>query len=135
MRGICYSPVPVGEDPGYHAPFGDYFTSQYSGLFERDLALMAEMGANTIRMYTFSTSLRHTQFLDAALAHGLSVVAVFEMGGAEDTTLQPASSLAIVQTRLQVPAGMHGLTFTWRSRALACTLSGDSYTRRSSRCM
>ena len=49
VRGVCYSPVPIGEDPGYAKPYGDYFTTQYARIFERDLALMAAMGANTVR--------------------------------------------------------------------------------------
>ena len=29
VRGVCYSPVPVGSDPGYGEPWGDYFTTEY----------------------------------------------------------------------------------------------------------
>ena len=35
LRGVCYSPVPTGQDPGYGEPYGDYFTSQYEGIFKR----------------------------------------------------------------------------------------------------
>ena len=101
MRGICYSPVPWGDDPGYAEPYGDYFTSQYEPLFARDLALMAEMGANTVRVYTWSTSARHGTFLDMAHHLGLAVVAVFEMGTAEQTPLVEPRDLAYAQTRLQ----------------------------------
>lgn len=57
MRGVCYSPAPYGDaskgakgaDPGYAEPWGDYFTSEWHGIFRRDLKLMQMMGANTIR--------------------------------------------------------------------------------------
>ena len=85
MRGICYSPTPVGEDPGYAQPYGDYFTDSYEGIWSRDIELFVNMGANTIRLYTFSTSARHTRFMDAAMEAGLTVMAVFEMGTAKET--------------------------------------------------
>lgn len=60
MRAISYSPAPRGDDPGYSEPWGDYFTDEYAGVFTRDLTLMKDMGANTIRIYAFKTSIRHT---------------------------------------------------------------------------
>ena len=116
MRGISYSPVPTGEDPGYALPYGDYFTSQYEPLFARDLALMAEMGANTVRVYTWSTSARHGTFLDMAHHLGLAVVAVFEMGTAEQTPLVEPRDLAYAQTRLQAKVratGGHPAVVSW----------------------
>ena len=87
VRGICYSPVPVGHDPGYGEPWGDYFTTEYYEIFQRDIKLFVEMGANTIRLYTFKTSERHTFFLDAADDADLIVMGAFEIGTAEHTSL------------------------------------------------
>ena len=84
-RAVSYSPVPIGEDPSYHEPFGDYFTDNYGGIWRRDLALFKEMGANTVRLYAWRLKSRHNQFLDEADRHGLTVMSVFEMGTAEDT--------------------------------------------------
>ena len=56
----------MGHDPGYAEPRGDYFTSTYRAIFERDIELMVQMGANTIRLYTFKRSRRHADFLDLA---------------------------------------------------------------------
>ena len=56
----------MGHDPGYAEPRGDYFTSTYRAIFERDIELMVQMGANTIRLYTFKRSRRHVDFLDLA---------------------------------------------------------------------
>ena len=44
MRGICYSPVPWGDDPGYAEPYGDYFTTEWEAIFTRDIALFVAMG-------------------------------------------------------------------------------------------
>jgi len=66
VRAVCYSPVPVGHDPGYSEPWGDYFTAEWVDVFTRDVALFVEMGANAIRLYTFKTSQRHRFFLDVS---------------------------------------------------------------------
>ena len=34
MRAVCYSPVPVGADPDWFEPYGDYFTSNYAGILK-----------------------------------------------------------------------------------------------------
>ena len=52
MRAVCYSPVPVGWDPDWFEPYGDFFTNDYAGIFERDIPLMAAAGVNTMRIYT-----------------------------------------------------------------------------------
>ena len=116
MRGICYSPTPVGEDPGYAQPYGDYFTDSYEGIWSRDIELFVNMGANTIRLYTFSTSARHTRFMDAAMEAGLTVMAVFEMGTAKETPLTPARNLNYAQQRLLVKvkaAAAHPALTAW----------------------
>ena len=46
VRGVCYSPVPVNESV-YFAPYGDYFTSEYSFIWLRDLPLIKAMGARS----------------------------------------------------------------------------------------
>ena len=71
IKGICYSPTPINESV-YFAPYGDYFTADYSFIWLRDLPLMAAMGANVIRTYGWQPSNDHTAFLDAARAHGES---------------------------------------------------------------
>ena len=34
MRGVSYSPVPLGHDPSYHEPFGDYFTDEFHDIIK-----------------------------------------------------------------------------------------------------
>ena len=115
MRGICYSPVPVGQDPGYGLPYGDYFTTEYEELFTRDLDLMVQMGANTVRLYTLSTSVRHQVFLDAAFSRNLTVVAVFEMGTAQDTPLGSEDNrrYAEARLRLKLRVNRHPAIISW----------------------
>ena len=106
----------MGEDPGYAQPYGDYFTDSYEGIWSRDIELFVNMGANTIRLYTFSTSARHTRFMDAAMEAGLTVMAVFEMGTAKETPLTPARNLNYAQQRLLVKvkaAAAHPALTAW----------------------
>ena len=64
MRALCYSPVPVGWDPDWFEPYGDFFTSEYAGIYERDIPLIAAAGINTLRIYTLKYSHRHTHFFE-----------------------------------------------------------------------
>ena len=50
---------------------------------------MKEMGANTLRLYAFKTSVRHTKFLDHAMALDLTVFAAFELGSCSMRRVSP----------------------------------------------
>ena len=50
VRGICYSPVPINASV-YFAPYGDYFTAEYSFIWLRDIPLIKAMGARGLRRY------------------------------------------------------------------------------------
>lgn len=75
-RGVAYQPTPLGDDPSASQPFGDYFTSAYSSLWERDLPLLRAMGANIIRIYGWSDSANHDAFLDACYNGGVDPIYV-----------------------------------------------------------
>ena len=47
MRGVAYSPTPVGVDPA--AQSLDFFSDTYQRIYDRDLPLMAAAGINTVR--------------------------------------------------------------------------------------
>lgn len=64
VRGVCYHPVPVGLDSATGAPWGDYFTANYAALHDRDLPLLRDLGANTVRVYGWAPGADHTAFLD-----------------------------------------------------------------------
>jgi len=90
IRGMCYSPVPINESV-YFAPYGDYFTADYSFIWLRDLPLIKSMGVNVVRTYGWQLANDHTAFLDAATNNDLYVMATFYMGDATET---PVSTTA-----------------------------------------
>ena len=65
VKGVVYSPVPIGEDP-HASPYGDYFTAPYSALHNRDLPVLRTLGANAVRLYHWEKSADHFDFLDQA---------------------------------------------------------------------
>jgi hypothetical protein len=69
IKGIVYSPVPIGIDPETTPPYGDYFTPDYSTIYNRDLPLLRQMGANTVRVMSWN-NVDHTDFLDKAYNGG-----------------------------------------------------------------
>ena len=83
MKGVGYSPVPIGIDPEISPPYGDYFTSAYGPIYSRDIPILRRMGANTIRLWGWNNAADHTDFLDMAYNDGnapIYVVVTFWMG-------------------------------------------------------
>lgn len=70
VRGVCYQPTPIGENPSTAPPWGDYFTAGYSNLWARDFANLRNMGANVIRCYGWTIGADHSAFLNAAYNGG-----------------------------------------------------------------
>lgn len=66
IKGVNYGPAPIGVNSATMAPFGDYFTPEYSALWQRDFPLIHALGANTVRVAAWNASLDadHTPFLD-----------------------------------------------------------------------
>jgi hypothetical protein len=79
VRGICYSPTPINESV-YFAPYGDYFTAEYSYIWMRDLPAIKAMGVNVVRTYGWQPANDHTAFIKALASHGLYLFATFYMG-------------------------------------------------------
>jgi hypothetical protein len=75
VKGVVYSPTPIGDDP-QSAPFGDYFTDDYSAIHDRDLPVLRELGANALRLYYWDKSADHHQFLDKAYNGGINPIYV-----------------------------------------------------------
>jgi uncharacterized repeat protein (TIGR02543 family) len=76
IKGVGYSPVPIGVDPETTPPYGDYFTSGYSSIYDRDLPLLRQMGANTIRLWCWNNIADHLDFLDKAYNIGVNPIYV-----------------------------------------------------------
>ena len=75
VKGVGYAPTPIGQDPAF-PPNGDYFTTDYHALYSRDLSLLRQMGANTIRLWGWRYDGDHEDFLDAAYNNGVRPIYV-----------------------------------------------------------
>jgi hypothetical protein len=75
-KGVGYAPTPIGDDPDISPAHGDYFTSGYSAIYRRDLPLLREMGANTVRLWGWKYDADHSDFLDAAFNNGVRPIYV-----------------------------------------------------------
>jgi hypothetical protein len=51
VKGMNYSPVPIGTAPG-SPPYGDYFVPNYANVWKPDLDKIREAGINVIKLYT-----------------------------------------------------------------------------------
>jgi hypothetical protein len=76
VKGVVYSPVPIGDDPETMSPYGDYFTSDYSGIYNRDFPLLSDMSANTVRLWNWDNNADHLDFLDKAYNGGVTPIYV-----------------------------------------------------------
>jgi hypothetical protein len=92
VKGVVYSPTPVGDDPD-QAPFGDYFTNTYSGIHGRDLPVLRNLKANAVRLYHWEKTADHFDFLDQAYNEGVDpiyIIAGYWIN--EGLDIDPASS-------------------------------------------
>lgn len=106
VKGVNYSPVPIGVDPETTPPYGDYFTANYSAIYERDLPLLRKMGANTIRLQGWNNAADHQDFLDKAYNDGVNpifVIATFSM----DPSLHP--DISSPSTRAKINADFRAM--------------------------
>ena len=83
MRGVAYAPTPVGVAPGPTQSL-DFFSGgseRNVRTFERDLPLLAAMGANALRVYHFDWGggQSHARFFNACAAHNITVMGGFEL--------------------------------------------------------
>ena len=67
IKGLCYQAVPIGEFPWIYDIYND------ANIYDRDLPILRDMGANTIRTYSKVTS---SGFLDACYNGGVDPVYV-----------------------------------------------------------
>jgi hypothetical protein len=84
MKGVCYSPTPVGEYQGY-----DWLS--YPDNYGKDFALLRAMGCNTIRIYKSPT---RTAAMDAAYLNGIYVIMDYPISWGSDVS-DPAIREAI----------------------------------------
>lgn len=51
IKGMNYSPVPIGVAPGDGPPYGDYFVPAYANVWKPDIDKMRQAGINVIKLY------------------------------------------------------------------------------------
>jgi hypothetical protein len=51
IKGMNYSPVPIGVAPGDGLPYGDYFTPDFANVWKPDIDKMRQAGVNVIKLY------------------------------------------------------------------------------------
>jgi hypothetical protein len=51
VKGMNYSPVPIGVAPGDGLPYGDYFTPNYANVWKPDIDKMRQAGVNVVKLY------------------------------------------------------------------------------------
>jgi hypothetical protein len=87
IKGVGYSPTPIGIDPETSNPPADNYTVKSSAQYQRDLPILREMGANTIRLWGWGYNADHQDFLDTAYNHGsrpVYVIPTYWINAAQD---------------------------------------------------
>ncbi len=115
MRALCYSPVPVGWDPDWFEPYGDFFTSEYAGIYERDIPLIAAAGINTLRIYTLKYSHRHAHFFDLCQRYGISVVVGYDFEDGTKSFFNDKETMEQTQKKIKglLRAAKHPAVVAW----------------------
>jgi len=110
IKGVVYSPVPIGIDPETTPPYGDYFTSDHSAIYDRDLPLLRQMGVNTIRIMGWNNEADHSDFLDKAYNGGIDpiyVIVTFWMGPPLYTDISTPSARIKIKSDFRAMVAAH----------------------------
>ena len=75
MRAVTYAPTPIGSDPTSFSSGVNFFSSEYDAVHELDIGLLAEMGANSVRLYELYGST--DSFMKRIAAANLTVMGGF----------------------------------------------------------
>ncbi len=96
VKGVCYSPTPVGE---YHT----YDWSSYPDNYVKDFALLRAMGANTIKLYNPPTQI---EAMDTAYLNGIYVIM--------DYSINWNANISDAATRESIKNGFLDMVNTWK---------------------
>ena len=81
IKGMNYSPVPIGALPG-NPPYGDYFVPEYSNVWTPDIESMRAAGVNAIKLYAGNP--------------GLNAGAARFCGQLEERSWMPVTTMALI---------------------------------------
>ena len=112
MRGVAYSPTPIGVTPSAGTPL-DYFDLAHSDIYGRDLPLLSRMGANTIRLTSLSDE-DHNDFFNLCVQHNLTVIVEFDLS-AGNYQLDTVRGRQIAESDLERALGLisHEAVTAW----------------------
>ena len=113
MRGVAYAPTPVGVAPGPTQSL-DFFSGgseRNVRTFERDLPLLAAMGANALRVYHFDWGggQSHARFFNACAAHNITVMGGFELHAHPDSAHSLNTTAGLAAARAALTAQLRNL--------------------------
>jgi len=97
VKGVCYSPTPVGS--GYR----DYRWSEDPSMYKLDFPLITQMGANTIRIYRPPED---REAMDKAYDNGLYVIM--------DYPVEHGSDVSNPQVRDNIKSGVRNMVKRWK---------------------
>jgi hypothetical protein len=108
VRGVCYQPAPIGDNPSTTPPYGDYYTAGYAALAARDLPNVRALGANVLRIYGWDPAADHRAFLDACYNGGVDPIFVLINRWIDPATNWSNTTAvnAIRQQFVQIDAGL-----------------------------
>lgn len=108
VRGVCYQPAPIGDNPSATPPYGDYYTAGYAALAARDLPNVRALGGNVLRIYGWDPAANHQAFLDACYNGGVDPIFVLVNRWIDPATNWSSASAvdAIRQQFVQIDAGL-----------------------------
>eukprot|EP00667_Euglena_gracilis_P000073 EG_transcript_73 len=132
IRSMGYSPAPPTFAPS-EKPYGDYYTTNFRHLHERDLPLIRKMGANALRLWNWNymgTSVgNHADFLDLCWNNNsqpLRVFIPFDLGAVGPDGVLVYRDLSNAQTRRAVVSDWGTLIDQyWRHPAVMGWLIGN----------
>lgn len=73
IQGVGYSPTPPGMEPT------DFYTLAHKYLYVEDIPVIAQTGANVIRVWEWDFTTDHTDFLDLLWDHGIRIFVPFSL--------------------------------------------------------
>ena len=114
MRALCYSPVPVGWDPDWFEPYGD-FSRRSTPASTAGHSLIAAAGVNALRIYTLKFSHRHTHFFDLCRRYGIEIIVGYDFEDGTKSFFNDEVSMYKTQTKIRalLRAARHPAVVAW----------------------
>lgn len=117
MKGVTYTPTPIGDDPNIRHHQGDYYTLSYKAQYRKDLKHLRSLGSNIVRLRSWQYDADHKDFLNAAYNRGnkpIYVMASYWLDPKRDITDLKERQAIIAEFRHMVAAHkQHPAILAW----------------------